>query len=180
MFLVCLGDIASAAIIAPILIIVMDYHTIATVFVVIAAMIVSVSPDLDIPLSKLFISSKPEHISNHRDMLHIPLAIIPIFAVLYYFSAFWAYLVGLCLLAHFIHDSLGSGYGVKWLQPLSQNSYKFCPEHIICWWTPEYVKKHPITMTLDEALEKYYLKWTSESIPGVILAIVAIVMIKFW
>ena len=122
MFLVCLGDIASAAIIAPLLIIAMDYHIITTIFVVIIAMIVSVSPDSDIPLSKLLVSDDPRHISNHRDVLHKPLAIIPIFAVLYYFSAFWAYLIGLCLLAHFIHDSTGSGYGVKWLLPFSKNS----------------------------------------------------------
>lgn len=180
MFLVALADFASGSLIAHILTRITGYQDLPILLIDAIGAIIAVSPDLDIPLHKLLISNKPEDISDHRNMLHRPLLVIPIFAILYFLSPFWAYLVGLCLLAHFVHDSTGSGYGIKWFQPFSQNTYKFCKKHIICMWTPEETAKNPWNPTLDWWLEKYYLKPTAEGLFGVVLAIIAIPIIIFW
>lgn len=181
MFLVCLGDLASGALIAHILVRMTEYHDLPILLMDAIGAIIAVAPDLDIPLYKLIISAKPERITEHRDLLHKPLFIIPIFAILYAsVSPFWAYLATLCLLAHFIHDSTGSGYGVKWFLPFSQNTYKLCENRIICKWTPKETAKNPWSPTLDWWLEEYYLKLTTEGMAGVILAIIALIIIFTW
>lgn len=183
MFLVALGDFASGLLIAHILIKTTAGNSLPAVPLIIVyalGTILAVLPDIDIALHRFAISSKPEDISDHREMLHKPLFIIPIFAFLYVFSPFWAYLTGLCLLAHFVHDSTGSGYGVKWFLPFSDRTYKLCRKNLICSWTAEEVRKNPWKPTLDEWLEEYYLKPTPEGLFGIILAIFAIIVIAIW
>jgi len=163
MFLVALGDFSSGALIAHILTRMTGYQGLPILAIDAMGAVIAVLPDIDIPIQTTIISKKPEDISKHRDLLHKPLAIIPVCISLYFFfSAFWAYLVSLCLLAHFIHDSTGSGYGVKWFQPFSQDTFKFCAKRIICKWTPEEAAKNPFTVALDDWLETYYLKPTAE------------------
>lgn len=65
-------------------------------------------------------------IHNHRNILHYPLLYIPIGALLLIpFGIPWLLLFVINSLFHFIHDSIGIGWGVKWLYPFSKNSYSF-------------------------------------------------------
>ncbi len=61
---------------------------------------------------------------------------------------YFVLLAEICLFAHFVHDSFGVGWGVKWLYPLSQKSFKlFCTkeneyegDRVLIWWTEEELK----------------------------------------
>ncbi len=86
--------------------------------------IASLLPDLDFMWKYLQAKRVPD--TSHRDGLHYPLLVVPIVSV-----AGWlikpeiGLIFGLGTLLHFIHDSVGIGFGVKWLYPFSKNSYQF-------------------------------------------------------
>lgn len=68
-------------------------------------------------------------IREHREIIHFPFFYAPFFVLLLVvFGVKWAILFGLCLLAHFLHDSIGIGWGIKWFWPFSQKSYKLFSE----------------------------------------------------
>jgi hypothetical protein len=107
---------------------------------VIAGIIFSLLMDID-ALINLFIHGGTGASYKHRDLFHIPLFYIPIgMLTLYFFQLYQStlyqplhqlppltlpVLFGLCSLAHFIHDSIGLGWGVKWLYPFSDDQYSF-------------------------------------------------------
>ncbi len=63
---------------------------------------------------------------KHRDLLHLPLVYIPFGTlILYVFNPSLAALFALCSLLHFVHDSIGIGWGVQWLWPLSTDHFSF-------------------------------------------------------
>lgn len=65
-------------------------------------------------------------IDLHRTLLHAPLIYIPIalFIGTWYGPA-WMTLFALGILGHHLHDSVGMGYGVRWLWPFTTRWYKF-------------------------------------------------------
>ena len=95
-----------------------------TLFVVIGV-VFALLPDIDfifLPIKKWF--SKDSH--RHRSFLHYPLLYIPVGIVIFlFFDKTLAVLFGLCSLMHFIHDSIGIGWGVQWFYPFFKNSYSF-------------------------------------------------------
>lgn len=86
---------------------------------------------------------------QHRDLLHRPLLYVPIGTTLAFLAAGWqiAILFAAMSLAHFLHDSIGTGWGVAWLRPFSRDYFKFFSEDkgdaSVTWrktvvrWTPE-------------------------------------------
>ena len=83
----------------------------------------------------------------HRTLLHNPLTYIPL--TLFIGSVFgpaWMTLFGLGVFGHFVHDSMGMGWGIRWLWPLSLNWHKFFSDregnirygfkHFFVSWTP--------------------------------------------
>lgn len=89
-----------------------------------------------------------KEIREHREILHFPLAYVPIiFIVALVFGAMWAFLFGCGIFLHFLHDSVGLGWGIKWLWPLSHRSYKFFSERdgrfssrLVVSWRPRELK----------------------------------------
>lgn len=81
-------------------------------------------PDLDYVWGLIKTKRLPH--SEHRDGLHYPLIFVPLVGLL-------GCLIDPCIggvfalgsLLHFIHDSVGVGFGVKWLYPFKKNSYLF-------------------------------------------------------
>lgn len=68
-------------------------------------------------------------IREHREITHFPLLYAPLFVlILVIFGAKWTALFVLSLLAHFLHDSVGIGWGIKWFWPFSKKSYKLFSE----------------------------------------------------
>lgn len=78
-------------------------------------------PDLDFWIW-LARGKKVDHLAHkHRDLLHRPLALaLPLTAVVW-LSLGWqaGALFGITTLLHFIHDTIGHGWGIKWLWPLN-------------------------------------------------------------
>lgn len=64
-------------------------------------------------------------IREHRELAHFPLFYVPVvFVIFFLFGGIWSVFLGLGLLAHFLHDSVGIGWGIKWLWPFSKRAYK--------------------------------------------------------
>jgi hypothetical protein len=64
---------------------------------------------------------------KHRDLIHYPLLYLPIGTVLIWviFGQIWGVTFFIASFIHFLHDSIGIGWGIKWLFPLTKNSYSF-------------------------------------------------------
>lgn len=62
---------------------------------------------------------------THRDLFHFPLPYLVVgSAVVALFGPLWLFIFATASLAHFVHDSMGVGWGIKWLYPFSKNIYK--------------------------------------------------------
>jgi hypothetical protein len=105
-------------------------------------------PDLDF----LFSLKKGfrEKAHEHRNLFHYPLLIVPIgTAIMAFFDHPLALLFAITTLAHFIHDSIGVGWGVQWLYPFSRKHYAFfyhydtsrnhLPYKLLYAWSPDEV-----------------------------------------
>ena len=63
---------------------------------------------------------------RHRDLIHYPLLYLPAGALAAsFFGAQWVALFLLTSLGHFIHDSIGLGWGIPWLWPFTNRNYTF-------------------------------------------------------
>lgn len=95
-----------------------------TIYHIIGGILFALLPDIDmlifvIPgLKKLF--------NGHREWTHHPLKYISLTILVFFVAGpVWALLFFLCILFHFIHDSLWIGNGIAWLGPYSKKRYKF-------------------------------------------------------
>lgn len=89
----------------------------------------------------------------HRTLLHNPLPWIPVVILIGVFSGpAWMTLATLGIFGHFVHDTMGMGFGVRWLWPYRLNFYKIFSDaegnihydrhHLRpVSWTPEALKK---------------------------------------
>lgn len=87
-------------------------------------------------------------IDLHRTLLHAPLTYIPVTILVgVYGGPAWMWLFGLGIFGHFIHDSMGMGYGIRWLWPFSTRWYKlfsgkdgaihYDTDHLLTSWSDE-------------------------------------------
>ena len=78
----------------------------------------------------------------HRSLLHYPLLLIPgVFVLVLPFDLQLAVLASLLVTAHFVHDSIGIGWGVAWLYPFDRRLYKLLDDgRLIRWRTSEQVE----------------------------------------
>jgi hypothetical protein len=85
----------------------------------------ALSPDVDAVLN-IFRPHGMQHTHRHRDILHYPLIFIPLGTlVIFFISPIHSLLFALCSLMHFLHDSIGIGWGVQWLFPFKRDHYSF-------------------------------------------------------
>ncbi len=106
----------------------------------------SLIPDIDF-LVELFKhgSVGGKFVREHRELLHFPILYAPLILCVYLiFGSMWALMLGFGLLGHFLHDSVGIGWGVKWLWPISKRSFKFFSERngafsrrLLVSWSPQ-------------------------------------------
>ncbi len=77
---------------------------------------------------------------EHRNILHIPLLLMPLTAII----SLWSWPVSLVFLVlsiiHFGLDSFGIGWGIRWVYPFSTRQWKFHQGSIQSW-TPEELKE---------------------------------------
>jgi hypothetical protein len=81
-------------------------------------------PDLDFVWP--VITGKYSYKKPHRDGLHYPLIFIPVVGLAgLLIDPSIGIIFALGAFLHFIHDSIGIGWGVKWFFPFSKTSYSF-------------------------------------------------------
>lgn len=84
-------------------------------------------PDLDFIFYFLKERKVDKFSHEHRDLIHYPIFYFVIGGfLLYLIFPFYIFILFLaCSLFHFLHDSVGTGWGIKWLYPFSGKNYKF-------------------------------------------------------
>lgn len=98
-----------------------------TGFIVAVGIAAAFLPDVDVILLALVPPIK-KIIGEHRSVLHYPLLYVPIVAMIWMaFGTFFALLIGLGVLWHFIHDTIFLGWGLAWLAPFSMRKWKLFP-----------------------------------------------------
>jgi hypothetical protein len=92
----------------------------------IAGVVFALLPDIDFWLEYIKRGTVGGKVIDlHRTLLHAPITYIPIaLFVGTYFGPAWMSLLALGVLGHFIHDSMGMSYGIRWLWPFSTRWYK--------------------------------------------------------
>lgn len=84
----------------------------------------SLLPDFDMLVSLVKYRGN-SGVYKHRDLLHLPIIYIAIGTALYFYDPRVAALFLICTMLHFVHDSIGLGWGVQWLWPISRDHFSF-------------------------------------------------------
>lgn len=94
--------------------------------IIAAGIFFALLPDIDFLVELIRHGSVGGRVEReHRNLLHHPLTYIPVAVAIYFTSgSVWATLFTVCVLFHFMHDSFGIGWGIKWLWPFLKNNYK--------------------------------------------------------
>lgn len=117
---------------------------------IILGIIFALLPDIDF-LIYIFLKSKnilPKSLLDHREIFHYPLPYLIFGSLLVYLiNPNFIYLFVINSSWHFLHDSIGEGWGIPWLLPLNDNRYKLFyqydlrqanhPQKLIWIWTKE-------------------------------------------
>lgn len=122
---------------------------------------------------------------HHRELTHFPLTYLPALVLVYFiFGKIWSLLFGLCVFLHFLHDSVGMGWGIKWWWPFSNKSYKFFSEkngnfstNFLVSWQPRELKETITRYGDDHWFKNYYLKPHPIAIFEFIIFILAILVL---
>lgn len=95
-------------------------------FYVLAAGIVgALSPDVDYIVHLLQGGSSKDD-KRHRELIHYPLIFLPVvFLIFYPLGIHIAGAFTLGAFFHFVHDSIGLGWGIQWLYPFKKDHYTF-------------------------------------------------------
>ncbi len=114
-----------------------------------AGILFSLLPDIDFlfAVQKRYTALAHEH----RLLLHYPIPYVLFgMTVISFFDLPYALLFGITTLLHFVHDSIGIGWGIQWLYPFSKNHYAFfyhydtsrngLPQKAVYSWSPEEVR----------------------------------------
>jgi len=115
------------------------------------AILFAILPDADGIISafvNLWTKKRVSHAFDHkhREILHHPIIYIPAGFSLILFAGYemeYAILFTMLSLLHFLHDSIGIGWGLRWFSPFSTKAYKFfsekdgSPSWKLSSWTPE-------------------------------------------
>ncbi len=119
----------------------------------------------------------PDYIENrggskfsheHRDLLHNPIPYLLIgFVLLSLWNVWIAVLFAALGLCHFLHDSVGIGWGVRWAYPFSKKYYKFFSDkdgrlskNLVASWTPEEQKEAATKYGDPRWLSRYFRSGT--------------------
>lgn len=93
---------------------------------IVGCVVFALLPDWDFWFYKVFKSKFGAKIHDHRDVAHYPVVYLILSLVLYFlFGHIWAVSFLILTMLHFVHDSLGIGWGVKWFWPFSEKTHKF-------------------------------------------------------
>ncbi len=162
-----------------------------TVAFVVAGIIFALLMDIDYILH-LFTGGSSKNAHRHRDLLHYPLIYIPLGTlVISLFSNSYASLFALCSFAHFLHDSIGIGWGVQWLYPFKKDHYSFLyiyrpphqerlPQKNIYVWKHEDIDMLSKKYGDPNWVKNIYWRWHPYAIIELLTFILALVVLYFY
>lgn len=146
-------------------------------------------PDIDAPVELFMrgrLGGKTEGV--HRELSHYPLVYIPLIAgVWYFFGIAYGILFLLGVLFHFLHDSTGIGWGIKWWAPFSQRKHKFFSNkdgsfswsHLFVSWEPKELQSTVAEHGNDNWFRDIYLRPSLTSIVELGGFIIALIVLYF-
>lgn len=93
------------------------------------AIFIALLPDIDLAVEEAYFKLRGKKLQkhDHRDIFHYPIIYLLVGAtvLLLLVSEVWALTFVVISLFHFLHDSIGIGWGVYWLYPFSDKRYSF-------------------------------------------------------
>ncbi|MFH1175196.1 MAG: metal-dependent hydrolase [bacterium] len=97
-----------------------------TVWMFLFSIFFCVAPDIDF-ICYFSKRGDKKYDHEHRNLIHYPLIYLSLGYLLFlvFFGRIWAFIFILSSFFHFAHDSIGIGWGVKWLYPFSNNNFAF-------------------------------------------------------
>lgn len=127
-------------------------------------------------------------IREHRELIHFPfLYIFIVIFILIVLGVMWAMLFSFALLAHFLHDSIGIGWGIKWFWPFSKKSYKFFSEkdgkfssRLVVSWSEEELKEVVNKYGDPNWIKNIYLSLSLISVVEFIFFLISIFALYFY
>lgn len=145
------------------------FHVDLIFILVLAGIIFALLPDIDFFIELIKHGSVGgKVIREHRELTHFPIIYIFVAILVYLiFGAMWTILFSLAILAHFLHDSVGIGWGIKWFWPVSKKAYKFFSEkdgklsrRLVVSWSPEELTKVVASHGNSNWIRNIYLRPT--------------------
>lgn len=143
------------------------------------AIILVLLPDFDVIVQKI---DEGKITGMHKkNMSHYLLIMIPIISiVLLLFSSFWSLVGALCLIIHYIHDTLEEGPGIPWFAPFYSQRYLLRKR--VDGWRFRLTNNELSVLyadVMEEWLERDYLHITPKSVLGVATLFVVLILIFF-
>lgn len=151
----------------------------------------SILPDID-GINEFFkyksISASKERSKDHRDGCHYPIIWILVGIIVIIFNQFWGILFLSSVLVHFLNDSWGTGWGVQWLWPINNRSYKFFShknkdgsglvfKNLVVSWTPDEKKDLIIKLGNPNWIKDTYLTFNKISVIEIGTFIIGIILL---
>ena len=150
------------------------YFIALPLYVVFFSVALSFFMDIDALIEEIYFRLRKRKLikHDHRDIFHFPIPYILIgstaFVLLNNFM--WLEIFILVSLLHFLHDSIGLGWGVYWLYPLTKKRYSFLyqydifkhklkPYKIIYSWTDEELTKMETAYGDPHWIKNIYFKF---------------------
>lgn len=126
-------------------------------------------PDIDTPIELIQRGKLGGKESGfHRKYTHFPFVYILITIIIWiFFAPFWAVLFCFNILSHFIHDSIWTGWGIQWLWPFSNDSFKLFSDkdgtistNLMTSWSPQELKDIMHAKGNDNWFKDIYLNFS--------------------
>jgi len=162
------------------------FQTKLTLFTVIIGIVFALLLDTDFLVEWIKRKRMPGKFSHeHRNLFHFPLFYIPIGSfVVFWFGWIYLFLFIFNSLLHFLHDSLGIGWGIKWAYPFSKRNYKFFTgddnrfsKRFIISWNKEELQKTVEKYGDPNWIKNIYFRPTLISITEVAIFLISLVVL---
>lgn len=151
----------------------------------------ALSPDIDF-VFHIFKGGRFQNAERHRELLHNPLIFVPIGAgITYLFEPQLAGLFAAGALSHMIHDSIGIGWGVRWLWPFRNNNYALgyrvrtgnhakLPRQAFFVWPNDEIDKLSKDYGDPEWFRNTYIKWHPFAIFELAVFVLSLIVLYFY
>lgn len=148
----------------------------------------ALSPDLDF-IYHLLRGGNAHNDQRHREVLHKPYFLVVgwlLIAMLGSTSLAWLFVTG--ALSHFIHDSIGIGWGVQWLSPFRSDHFTFFyrvhtadkpkpPKRLVYVWRNSQIDELNREYGDEHWFANTYIKWHPFAVIELVFFIAAIVVL---